>query len=44
MGFFFLDHPLEDADVFGLQDLDRERSIRLVTENETVEQEKLRIL
>jgi hypothetical protein len=48
MGFFLLDHLLEDADSFGLQNLDRESLIRLdsfirlVTENETVEQEKLR--
>ncbi len=48
MGLFLLDQVLENADVFGLLNLDRERLIRLkrrtrlVTKNETVEQEKLR--
>ena len=40
-GLFLLDHLLEDADVFGLQNFDRERLIQLVTENKAVEQEKL---
>lgn len=48
MGLFLLDQVLENADVFGLLNLDREcliqlkRRTRLVTKNETVEQEKLR--
>jgi hypothetical protein len=48
MGLFLLDQVFEDADIFGLQNLDRECLIRierliwLVAENETVEVEKLR--
>ena len=51
MGTFLLDHLLEDADIFGLLNLDRERLIRIgrliwlvtgVTENKTVEEERLR--
>jgi hypothetical protein len=48
MGLFLLDQVFEDADVFCLQNLDGERLIqldrfiRVVTENETFEQEKLR--
>jgi len=37
MGPFLLDHLLQNAHVFGLQDLDRERVVRQVTVNETVE-------
>jgi len=38
---FLLDQVFEDADVFGLQNLDREHLIRLVTENKTVEREEM---
>jgi hypothetical protein len=43
MGPFLLDQVFEDAHVFGLQDLDRERVVWQVTVNETVEAEKLRV-
>ena len=39
MGLFLLDQVFEDADIFGLQNFDRERLVRLVTFNETVEAE-----
>ena len=48
MGLFLLDQVFEDADIFGLRDLDSKCLIqvkcptRLVTENDAVEQEKLR--
>jgi len=38
-GLFLLDQVFEDADIFGLQNFDRERLVRLVTFNETVEAE-----
>ena len=38
-GLFLLDQVFEDADIFGLRNLDRERLVRLVTFNETVEAE-----
>ena len=43
-GLFLLDQFFEDADVFGLQNLDSEDLTRLLidSENETVEREKLR--
>ncbi len=41
-GFSLLDQVFEDADAFGLHNLDSERLIRLVIEDETVEQDRLR--
>ena len=41
MRIFLLDQVLEDADIFGLQNLDREHLIRLVTENKAVEREEM---
>ena len=43
-GLFFLDQVFEDADILGLQNLDREDLIRPLIDraNKTVEQEKLR--
>ena len=41
-GLFLLDDLLQNADVFGIQNLDRERLVRQVTVNETVEAEELR--
>ena len=38
---FLLDQVFEDADILGVQNLNRERLIQLVTENKAVEQEKL---
>ena len=40
---FLLDQVFEDAHVFRLQDLDRERVVRQVTVHKTVEAEKLRV-
>lgn len=42
MGLFLLDQVFEDADVFGLRNLDSKRLIKVVTENKAVEGEKLR--
>jgi len=39
---FLLDQVFENADIFGLRNLDSKRLIRLVTENKAVEREKLR--
>lgn len=41
MGLFLLDQVLEDADIFGLRNLDSECLIWFVTENKAVEWEEL---
>jgi len=39
-GLFLLDQVLEDADVFGLQNLDREDFRRVTSKNKAVERER----
>ena len=40
-GLLLFNQVFEDADIFGLWDLDSESAFRVVTENEAVERNKL---
>jgi hypothetical protein len=43
-GFLLLNQVFEDADIFGLRNFDGEHPIGVITENKTVEREKLRLI